>query len=74
LGGGEMASLLLACSLRPRPGNLMVSSVGMVTDLQAHEATEALHRAPLSLEECVSIHQALSETSQVLCQKWLKTK
>jgi hypothetical protein len=46
----------------------------MVTDLQAHEATEALHRAPLSLEECVSIHQALSETSQVLCQKWLKTK
>jgi hypothetical protein len=51
-----------------------VSSVGMVTDLQAHEATEALHRAPLSLEECVSIHQALSETSQVLCQKWLKTK
>ncbi len=48
-----------------------VSSVGVVTDLEAQDALRFQSAAALSSEECIQFHQVLEGQSKVLCQALL---
>lgn len=49
-----------------------VSSVGVVTDLEAQDALRFQSAPALSTEECIQFHRVLDDQSQALCQALLK--
>lgn len=48
-----------------------VSSVGLVTDLEAEEASRVQRSAPISVDECINLHRLLEGESNALCQSLL---
>ena len=48
-----------------------VSSVGMMTDLEANDAMRFQKVEIISADECVQMHQRLEKNSQELCQELL---
>lgn len=48
-----------------------VSSIGMITDLEANDAARFQKLEMISANECVQIHQGLEHQSRELCQQLL---
>ncbi len=46
-----------------------VSSVGMVTDLEAQDAMNFQDVAPISSDECIAFHRALQGQSKAFCDR-----
>src|SRR5574337_973599 len=46
-----------------------VSSVGLVTDLEAKDALQFQAAAPVSSDECVQMHQFLEQNSADFCKR-----
>jgi len=50
-------------------GGGLVSSVGMVTDLQAADAKRFRNQGVISTDECIKSHDLLENCSQDLCRR-----
>ena len=51
-----------------------VSSVGVMTDLEANDALRFQQATSISSDECVHLHTVLEQESRKFCQALLKTK
>ena len=51
----------------------VVSSVGVVTDLEAADATRFHNANAITVDECLQFHVQLEEQSKELCKALLKT-
>lgn len=51
-----------------------VSSVGLVTDMEAQDAMRFQHVPPVSSDECIAVHQALETDSRAFCLRLLDKK
>jgi hypothetical protein len=49
-----------------------ISTMGLVTDLDATDAVRLAGRAPVAADECIRAYQYISQQSQNLCQDLLK--
>ncbi len=49
----------------------LVSSIGMITDLEINDAVRFYKAEPISNNECVEAHRVLNEQSQAFCQELL---
>lgn len=49
----------------------LVSSIGMLTDLEVSDALQLSKTNPITKDECVKIHRVLEKESQALCQALL---
>ena len=49
-----------------------ISTMGLVTDLDARDALRLAGLNPVSADECIRAYQYISQQSQNLCQKLLK--
>ncbi len=52
----------------------LVSSIGMVTDLEIHDAISFYKAKPISNDECVEAHRVLEHHSQELCKALISAK
>ncbi len=46
-----------------------ISSIGMITDLEVHDAVRFEKAEMISANECVQVHQCLERQSRELCQE-----
>ncbi|MEN9558332.1 MAG: hypothetical protein RL141_701 [Candidatus Parcubacteria bacterium] len=60
-------ALLAAISESPHG----VSSVGLVTDMEAQDAVRIHPTTPISADDVVRAHQDLERESALICQAWL---
>lgn len=49
----------------------MVSSIGVVTDLEAGDVLRFREASPVSVDECIRIHKVLEEESFAFCQQMM---
>lgn len=49
-----------------------ISSVGVVTDLEAQDALRFRSAPPISDDDCIKAHRALEQNSAALCKELLK--
>ncbi len=52
----------------------LLSSIGMMTDLEMSDALSFCKAIPLAQAECVEMHGILEKQSKALCQALLKTQ
>ena len=52
----------------------MVSSLGLVTDMEVQDAIRFQGSGPVTSDECIRFHQALEADSQGLCLRLLDKK
>lgn len=50
-----------------------VSSVGLMTDLEAPDAVRLQSAGLITVDECVRLHKEVEERSRELCQELMRT-
>ncbi len=54
--------------------NGAVSSVGLVTDLEAADALRMNDRAPISDDDCIAAHRILQQESRAFCAQLMTSE